>query len=114
MELEEQMLQLIQELNASIKALKSNGVKLAETERAYKMALSKEALLMREQKGVPATLISTVIYGIPEVARLRFERDVAQVTYDANKEHINITKLKMRIIEAQIGREWNNAGNGDL
>ena len=34
------------------------------------------------------------------------ERDVAETIYNTNQEHINCTKLKMRILESQIQREW--------
>lgn len=94
------------ELDASIKLLKSNGVKLAEAERDYKIKLRQEALKLRAEENMPVTLIAQIIYGIPEVAELRFKRDVASSIYNANQEHINTTKLQIRIIENQLQREW--------
>ena len=101
------------ELTASIKRLKANGAKLAEAERDYKITLRQEALRLRAGD-MPVTLINNIIYGIDEVAEKRFKRDVEQATHDANKEHINICKLKLRILENQLSREWNNAGKGEL
>lgn len=101
------------ELTASIKKLRANGEKLAEAERDYKITLRKEALILRSGD-MPVTLINSIIYGVPEVADKRFKRDVEEANYEANKEHINITKLKLRILEAQLAREWGNAGKGDL
>ena len=101
------------ELTASIKKLRTNGEKLAEAERDYKITLRKEALILRSGD-MPVTLINSIIYGVPEVAEKRFKRDVEEANYEANKEHINITKLKLRILEAQLAREWGNAGKGDL
>lgn len=101
------------ELTASIKRLRTNGAKLAEAERDYKITLRQEALRLRAGD-MPVTLINNIIYGVPEVADKRFKRDVEQANYDANKEHINITKLKLRILEAQLAREWGNAGKGDI
>jgi hypothetical protein len=63
---------------------------------------------------MPVTLINQIIYGVPVVAEKRFKRDVEQANYDANKEFINITKLKLRILEAQLGREYGVAGKGDI
>lgn len=103
----------MQELTASIKKLRNNGAKLAEAERDYKLTLRQEALRLRAGD-MPVTLINNIIYGVPEVAAKRFKRDVEQANYDANKEHINITKLKLRILEAQLAREWTNAGNNGL
>jgi len=99
------------ELTQSIKLLRENGVKLAEAERDYKIMLRQEALKLRAEKGMPVTLISQIIYGVPEVAELRFKRDVAEAIYNANQEHINTTKLQMRIIESQVSREWSSGGN---
>jgi len=101
------------ELTASIKKLRANGEKLAEAERDYKITLRKEALILRSGD-MPVTLINSIIYGVPEVAEKRFNRDVEEANYEANKEHINITKLKLRILEAQLAREWGSAGKGDL
>lgn len=101
------------ELTTSIKMLRKNGEKLAEAERDYKITLRQEALKLRAGD-MPVTLINQVIYGIDEVAQKRFKRDVEQATYEANKEHINICKLKLRILENQLSREWNNAGKGDI
>lgn len=114
MDLYEEIQRLMAELTASIKRLRANGVKLAEAERDYKITLRTEALKLRACEGMPVTLINQVIYGVPAVADLRTARDVAQANYDANKEHINVTKLKLRILEAQLSREWGAAGKGDI
>ena len=113
MDLYEEIVKLMAELTASIKRLKANGEKLAEAEREYKITLRQEALRLRAGD-MPVTLINNIIYGVPEVAEKRFKRDVEQATYDANKEHINVTKLKLRILEAQLSREWGAAGRGDI
>lgn len=114
MDLYEAIEQLMAELTASIKRLRTNGAKLAEAERDYKITLRQEALKLRAGDNMPVTLINNVIYGMPEVAEKRFKRDVEQANYDANKEHINVTKLKLRILEAQLSREWTAAGKGDI
>jgi hypothetical protein len=113
LDLYEEITKLMQELTASIKKLRNNGAKLAEAERDYKLTLRQEALRLRAGD-MPVTLINNIIYGVPEVAAKRFKRDVEQANYDANKEHINITKLKLRILEAQLAREWGQAGKGDI
>ena len=113
MDLYEEIQRLMNELTASIKRLRTNGANLAEAERDYKITLRKEALRLRAGD-MPVTLINNIIYGVEEVAEKRFKRDIEQATYDANKEHINICKLKLRLLENQLSREWNNAGKGDL
>lgn len=95
------------ELSASIKALQKTGGALAEAERDYKIKL-REASLQLKAEGTAVTLIDKIVYGVKEVAELRFKRDIAEVVYKANQEAINSTKLQMRMIESQINREWSN------
>ncbi len=114
MDLFKEIQQLREELTQSIKLLRQNGIKLAEAEREYKIKLRQEALKLRQEKGMAVTLIDLIIYGVPEVAELRFKRDVAEAMYNANQEHINTTKLQIRILESQVSREWSAAGKGDL
>jgi hypothetical protein len=113
MDLYEQILKLMAELTASIRKLRENGVKLAEAERDYKITLRKEALKLRAGD-MPVTLINNIIYGVPEVAEKRFKRDSEEANYKANQEHINVVKLQLRILEAQLSREYGVAGKGDI
>jgi len=99
---------LIEKLNISIKTLKKNGQVLAEAERDYKITLRQEALKLKQEEKMAVTLINQVIYGIPEVANKRYKRDVAEAMYKTNQEFINTTKLKIKILESQLSREWWN------
>lgn len=103
-ELYEDLQQKTKQLNVSVKELRKTGTTFAQAEMNYKMELSKEALKLRDS-GMAVTMIPLVIYGKPNIAKLRFERDVAQAVYNANQESINSLKLQIRIIENQIGRE---------
>lgn len=94
-------------LDKAIKELAQNGYKLAECERDYKIAVNKKALELRSQD-MPVTLINQVIYGYEDIAKLRFERDTAQVKYNANLEYIQTIKLMIRILENQLSREYGN------
>ena len=77
----------------------------ATAERDYKKKLREEALKLKAD-GMAVTLIDKVVYGVPEVAELRFKRDVCEAVYQANQESINVLKLNIRIIESQLNREW--------
>ena len=105
MELWQELEQKRNDLDISIKRLRTHGNDLAQAEHDYKVAVSKEALKLRDEK-MAVGMISLVIYGIKEIATLRLKRDIAQVMYDANLEHINVMKLQLRIIENQLKREW--------
>ena len=101
--------ELTNRLNASIKQLAKYGKELAEAERDYKIALRQEALKLRAEKGMPVTLIQQVVYGVDEVANKRFKRDVAESMRDTSREYINTLKLQIRTLSEQLSREWNNA-----
>lgn len=103
-----ELLSLSEKLDQGIKRLAQHGRELAEAERDYKILLRQEALKLRAEKGMPVTLISQVIFGVPNVAELRFKRDIASTMYQTAQEYINTTKLKMRVLESQIQREWGN------
>ena len=94
-------------LEQALRTLRTNGIALAEAERKYKEAVSKEALRLRDE-GMAVTLIDKVIYGLPTISTLRFQRDCAEVVYQANQEALNVTKLQIRLIESQLAREWGN------
>lgn len=99
---------LMEELTISIKKLRHTGQALAEAERDYKITLRQEALKLRIEKDMPVTLINQIIFGVPEVAEKRYKRDIAETIYNTNQEHINATKLKLRLLESQLNREWSN------
>ena len=95
------------QLAQALKELRPYGIALAEAEKTYKEAVSKKALELKDQ-GMAVTMMDKVIYGLPSISVLRMQRDIAQVNYDACQEAINVIKLQLRLIEAQISREWSN------
>lgn len=97
--------QKTKQLEVCIRELRKSGTAYAEAERAYKVKLRETALRLRSQD-MAIGMINITVYGVPEVADLRFQRDVAEAVYTANKEAINSIKLQLRLIDAQLGREW--------
>lgn len=82
------------------------GRNYANAEQKYRVALAQKILVERD-KGMPVTIINDVCRGDGEIAKLKFERDVAEVSYRAAEEAIQAYKLSIRMIDAQIEREWN-------
>ena len=107
-ELYEQLDKKTKDLDTCLKVLKENGQKLAEAEYNYKVALSKKVFELKD-KGEKATTIGLIVYGIEPVATLRRKRDLAQVTYTANIEALNVIKLEIKILQNQIDKEYANA-----
>ena len=98
-------------LEEALQQLKKRGIKLAESERDYKIALRTEILKLRDA-GQPATLVLNLAYGTPEIAKLRMERDIAEALYKSALEAINIYKLKVRIMENEYDKTWSSHNIG--
>jgi len=98
MDLYEKIQQKVNELDITVKQLRKSGTDKAETEKEYKIALTQEALKLKDNKN-PVTFISLIIHGVRHIAELRFKRDVADAIYQANLESINSIKLQLRILE---------------
>lgn len=101
------------QLDYSVKELRKSGTAYAEAEKAYKIKLRETALRLRSQD-MAVGMISMTVYGVPEVAELRFKRDCCEAVYKANIEAINAIKLEIRIINEQLSREWGQAGTGSM
>lgn len=105
-------IELIQELGAksamldkAVTQFSARGKAYARAEHDYRVALRKKILEARAD-GFPVTIISDICRGDPEIARLRLEKDIALTVYESAKEAIQSYKLQIRILDAQIEREW--------
>ena len=104
----QQLNDLQKQLDDTISLMAKQGKELSEAERDYYIALRQQAVLMKDS-GESATLISSTIKGVPDVANLRYERDFAQSRYDVSKEKIMALKLNIRVLENIVEREWGRA-----
>lgn len=95
----------IKQLELSVKELRTSGTNYAQAERDYKILLRTECLKLRDE-GMAIGMIDKTCYGIPSVAEARFKRDVARTVYEANMDAIQSIKLQIRILDAQIQREY--------
>lgn len=101
------LFEMNEKLSQSIAVLRKHGEELAKAENNYQMIKAQTVAKMK-CAGASMTEINLSIKGQADVAEAMLARDMAQVMYDTNKEHINAVKLQLRIIESQISREWNN------
>lgn len=95
----------IANLNQALKQLRRQGSAYSEAEHNYRVALAKKILEERE-KGTPVTIIADICRGTPNVAQLKLQRDISEVTYNAAKEACNVYKLQIKILDNQIEREF--------
>jgi hypothetical protein len=92
-------------LDTALREFGKRGRDYANAEQEYRCALA-EKILVERDKGVPVTIISDICRGDRKIAKLKFERDVAESVYDAAREACNCYKLEIRILEGQVNREW--------
>ena len=96
---------LQQQLVQGVRLMADYGRKFAQAEHDYKVALMQQSLKLRDD-GMAVTLVDKVVYG--KVAKERLNRDIAEVMYKISQENINATKLRLRLVQAQIDKEWSN------
>ena len=98
---------LNRKLSTGINLMAKYGKEYAEAERDYKITLNQECLKLRDS-GMAVTLIDKVVYGVKEVADKRFKRDSAEIMWKTAQENVNVLKLKIRLLNDQVEREWSN------
>ena len=96
------------QLTTAITELKKRGRIKSITESEYRVAMATKLLELRDL-GHPVTIIGDLARGNRDIADLRLKRDIAETEYNVALEYINVTKLQIRILENQIGREWGNS-----
>jgi hypothetical protein len=94
-------------LDAANKAFSKRGQDYAKAEHDYRIALA-EKMLSERDKGTPVTIIGDICRGDRYIAKLKMERDCAEVVYKSAGEAINNFKLQIRVIDSQINREYNS------
>ena len=89
------------DLNNTIKELRKTGYDKAKAEYIYRIALSKELLILRD-KGLPVTIINDIVRGNEEIAKLKFNRDYSDIIYESTLEKLRAIKIELGIVERQI------------
>jgi hypothetical protein len=74
--------------------LKTLGIKKAEAERNYRIALSKKLFILRTDK-YPLAIIQDVAKGSAEISDLRLQRDIAEVSYSVCLEAMRNLRLEL-------------------
>ena len=107
MDLVNELNNLINKLDISVKSLRKTGSDYAKAYTEYRVALAKELVRLKDD-GMAVTIAYDVARGKPEIARLKFKEISTEAIYKANQESINALKLQIKIIQEQINKEWSN------
>lgn len=94
-------------LDVSLREVGKRGREYAEAEADYRSALSAKILELRADN-MPVTICPDVARGTQHIAMLKMDRDCKEALYKAALESVNVYKLQIKVLEAQMQREWNN------
>ena len=99
-------------LKKLIKSLQKNNRKLADAEQKYRMAYTSECIKIKldgveGEKGkktspVAWTMTSEIARGLPQVASLRYDRDLVKGEIDAIMQKIYQTKIEIDLLQKEM------------
>lgn len=94
------------ELDVAVKSLRNTGKDYAEAYTNYRVELAKELMRLKSE-GYAITLAGDIARGKREIAQLKFKEITTEAIYKANLESINAIKLQIKLLDAQLSREYN-------
>jgi len=94
-------------LDECLKDLRTDGSKFAEARESYQVAKAVKEMALRAE-GWGLTVLQDLALGDKQVALLRKQKDIAQTMYEASREALMVTKLKLRLLSEQYGKEFQN------
>ena len=95
-------------LDIALKEAKHRGKAMVDAEFAYYREKTDESFRLLEA-GYANTFIQTVIKGRPKVAEAMSAYHEAEVLYKNANEAINALKAKLRVLENEQARDWEQA-----
>jgi len=95
-------------LETALKEAKSRGAHMVVKEADYYTAKSQESFKLLEA-GYANTFIQTVIKGRPSVTEAMSAYHAAEVEYKNANEAINVFKVKLRVLENEQQRDYEQA-----
>lgn len=81
--------------------LKTLGLKKAESERVYRIALAKKIFSLKMDK-IQVSLIRDLSRGDEEISRLRLERDIADNDYYVCKSSMENLKVEIDVLRSKL------------
>lgn len=96
-------------LDIALKEARARGLAMNAAEAKYYTVKDLRVRDLMEQ-GLTATAITMIIKGEPDVNSAMNEYHDLEVEYKNACEAINVYKLRMRVLESAIEREWTQSG----
>lgn len=107
-------LQKLEELNnlltSALSEYKKRGQDYAKAYKNYRVKVSQK-LLQLKAEGMPVTISYDIARGDEEVANAKEQEIITECLYKSCQEAVNVYKLKIKILQAQINNDYGNGGN---
>ena len=101
----EEIEQAMIDLEKCVSEYKKYNKDYAMKEKKYRILLSQRLTALRAA-GEKVTHLADIARGQEDIAQLRFDRDIAEGLKKSAEEGINYYKIKIRVLEGQLNREW--------
>lgn len=106
--------QKLEELNnlltSALSEYKKRGYDYAKAYRDYRVKVAQKLLELKAE-GMPVTISYDIARGNEEVAKAKEQEIITECLYKSCQEAINVYKLKIKILQAQINNDYVNGGN---
>ena len=107
-------LQKLEELNnlltSALSEYKKRGQDYAKAYRDYRVKVAQKLLELKAE-GMPVTISYDIARGNEEVAKAKEKEIITECLYKSCQEAINVFKLQIKILQAQINNDYINGGN---
>ena len=107
-------LQKLEELNnlltSALSEYKKRGQDYAKAYKNYRILVAQK-LLQLKADGMPVTISYDIARGDEEVANAKEQEIITECLYKSCQEAVNVYKLKIKILQAQINNDYGNGVN---
>lgn len=107
-------LQKLEELNklltSALSEYKKRGQDYAKAYKNYRIKVAQK-LLQLKAEGMPVTISYDIARGDEEVANAKEQEIITECLYKSCQEAVNVFKLQIKILQAQINNDYGNGGN---
>ena len=107
-------LQKLEELNnlltSALSEYKKRGQDYAKAYKNYRVKVAQK-LLQLKAEGMPVTISYDIARGDEEVAKAKEGEIITECLYKSCQEAVNVFKLQIKILQAQINNDYGNGSN---
>lgn len=104
------LMDLFDETEQEIDEMRESGYRVARFQSDYRMKVAVMTMRLKAD-GMPVTIISDLVRGDEEIARLKLEWVRAEADNNASKHKIFLNEKKIDVLNDQIKREWYRPSN---